>query len=212
MTVLKSRLAAQQAAQQSVIVAKAKAADDGEDEKVAAEDGDEGEDEEQAKGKTKAKKKAKAKSAPKRAESDDEDDEEMAASASAAPVVVQADPGAVIELCVQSGVAHMAKTLVDAKLSMTEVKARIESAGAIRGLVMAAGRISRTIDPKLAEGFIRDGASIEHVKAEMFDLLIKGQSAEIRNSHDGDSKAGRSAVQQHGWDAAFATASPRKAV
>lgn len=181
-----------------------------EDEGMEGEDEDdaeaEGEDEPEPNGRKAAKaKKARGKKA--EGEEDDaeaegeeddataegDDDEEEGGA-------VAADPGTVAQLCADAGVPHMAKPLIDRGLSLGKVKARIASAGNVRGLVAAAGRISRAVDPKIAEGFIKNGASVQHVKAELFDMIVSAQGPEIRNSHGAAADGSPGPSGNYGWD------------
>lgn len=181
------------------VKAKAAKAEGEEDEEEMAEGEDE-EDQPDAK-KAKGKKAAKAKPG-KKAESEDEeetaegedDEEEMAARTAA-------DPGTVAELCADAGVPKMAKSLINAKLPLGKVKAKIAGASGIRKAFEAGKRICRTIDPARAEAHIEAGNSIAHVKAELFDQIVKAEGPEIRNSQTGGSGAGAAAPSgSFGWD------------
>jgi hypothetical protein len=181
---------------------------EGEEEEDEAADDEPEPEEKKAKGKSKAK--AKSKPA-KKAESEEDDadaegeddEEEMAAGA--------ADPGTVAQLCADAGVASMAKALIDGKLPLAKVKARINSAGTIRAAVATAGRVCRTIDPKLADSFIANGASVEHVKAQMFDMIIKAEGQEIRSSHAETPAGGSASSGNYGWDKAVQKVNERHA-
>jgi len=179
--------------------AKSGKAEGEEDEEEMAEDEDE---KESAAKKAKAKK-AKSKAA-KKAESEedeetaegDDDDEKMAAAA--------AKPGLVAELCAEANVPKMAKALIDAQLPLGQVKAKIAAAADIRAAFEAGKRICRTIDPARAESYINAGASARHVKAELFDQIVKAQGPEIRNSHSAAPAGAGAGGGSFGWDGVVA--------
>lgn len=160
------------------------------------EEAEAGDEEEDTAKKAKAKKAAKAKTA-KKAEAEDDED---AAEGEDDDEKVAADPGTVAQLCVEAGVPQMAKALIDARLPLKDAKAKIDSAGAIRAAVATAGRVCRTIDPKIAEGFISKGASVEHAKAELFDMIVKAEGPEIRTSQTGGAGGQAAQVGSYGWD------------
>lgn len=98
------------------------------------------------------------------------------------PEAKAADPAAVAELCATQGCAHLAAGMIREGLTMPQVKARIDGAGVVTGLVASARKVNPALDPKLADEFIAAGASADHVRAQLFDKLIAAQSVEISHA------------------------------
>jgi hypothetical protein len=173
-----------------------KAEGEDDDEKMAEDEDDpKPEEKKTKKAKSKAAKKAESEEDEETAEGDD-DDEKMAA--------VAANPGLVAELCADANVPKMAKALIDAKLPLGQVKSKIAAAADIRAAFEAGKRICRTIDPARAESYINAGASAKHVKAELFDQIVKAQGPEIRNSHSAAPAGAGAGGGSFGWDGVVA--------
>lgn len=152
-----------------------------------------GEDDDKAEGKSSGASKKTSKETAETAENG-EDDEETQAPAAAA------DPGTVADLCAEAGVPKMAKALIDARLPLDQVKAKIASAADIRAAFQAGKRICRTIDPARAESHIAAGNTVKHVKAELFDQIVKAEGPEIRNSQTAGTGGAAPRAGSYGWD------------
>lgn len=90
-----------------------------------------------------------------------------------------ADPGLVAQACVDAEFPSLAKQLIDEKISMRAVQARLSDASEIRLAVDMARSLQPEIDPALADKFVIAGAGIEHVRTVLFDMLVDMQSGEI---------------------------------
>lgn len=164
-----------------------KAAED-EDEAKAAEDEDEG-----------AAKDADAKSGDGNAEAenaaseksqDDEDDEEMA------------DAGTVAQMCAEAGLPHLTKDIIDAGLTVEQVKQKLDVPKRIRSMVSLARKVNPGVGMAKADEFIRNGATPAEAGEALLKILADSQSPEIRNAHaPGSRPAG---AEDHGWGRAFA--------
>ncbi len=208
---IKQHIAAQRQQGQKPAAARArakKAEGQDDDEGMEGEDEDdaeaEGEDESEPKGKKAAKRKgAKGKKAEGEEDETEAEGEEDDAEAEGEEdeETMAADPGTVAQLCANAGIPHMAKPLIDAKLPIGKVKRRIEGASQVRGLVAAAGRISAAVDPGIAEDFIKTGASPDHVKAKLFDMVISTQSPEVMTALSNEGRAARPGGD-FGWGSA----------
>lgn len=93
---------------------------------------------------------------------------------------VKADPAEIAELCASANVATMAAVLIREGVTIDEAKTRINSAGQIRDMVAKSGRISKAIDPKLADDFIAKGMSVEAARSEVFAKILAAQSPEVQ--------------------------------
>lgn len=130
---------------------------------------------------------------------DDDDDEDMEAAARA-----PASPDAIAAACAEAGEAALAAPLIKSKATLAAVRARLKLAAEIRDTVATARRVHPAVDARLADGFVAAGASLEHVRAELFDVIVAAQSAEGRTAH----QAGSGPADGHGqpvdasWDVA----------
>jgi ATP-dependent protease ClpP protease subunit len=96
------------------------------------------------------------------------------------PITAKADPAEIAELCASANVATMAAVLIREGVNIDEAKARITSAGQIRDMVAKSGRISKAIEPKLADDFIAKGMSVEAARSEVFAKILAAQSPEVQ--------------------------------
>lgn len=128
---------------------------------------------------------------------DDEEDMDKAAAA---------DPGTVAQMCADANVPHKAKGMIDAKLPLAEVKARLAQAADIKRMCEHAHSINPSLDAKaMAEDFDRGNASLAHAGKVLLEKLASMQSPEIRNTHAAASGGAPGVVPQgnHGWDKAI---------
>ena len=100
-----------------------------------------------------------------------------------APSEAAAAAAAIATMCNEAGVSTMAAALITEGVTAETARTRIASAGEIRTAVTLAAKASSAIDPKLADGYIAAGASIEHVRADLFGRITAAQSPEINANH-----------------------------
>lgn len=180
----------------------AKAEDDKPEDETMKGEGDAPEDgEEDQPGAKKKGKAAKAKKAEGEDPEDPEDGTDMAAHAAA-----------IADLCAKGNAGGLTATLIRERATLDQAKARIRDAGQIRTMVTAAHARCTAIDPTLAEAFIAAGASIAHVKAQLFDKVIAAEAATPAIDGNAGAAAGARGPQaiQDSWGRAFAKVSGRK--
>lgn len=117
-----------------------------------------------------------------------------------------ADPAEVAEFCAANGCPALAGPLIRQKATMEQVKARVGAAETIRAMVKDAMSITATITMAEADRFIAAGASVEAVRADLWDRVVKAQSPEIRGSIAADTGAH---TAKSGWDKAVAKVNAR---
>lgn len=115
---------------------------------------------------------------------------------------------AVITTCTEAGAASMAATLIGEGAAPDQAKVRAESAKEVRAAVELAHKQNSQIDLKLADSFIASGATIEHVRSELFAKLAAVQALTPTNGLLPDQ---RKASATAGWDSAVAKVNGRKA-
>lgn len=169
-----------------------------EDEKAKAEgDAPEDGDEDQPG----AKKKGKAGKGKAEGDDESEDGKDMAAHAAA-----------IADLCAKGNAGGLTATLIRERVTLDQAKARIRDAGQIRAMVAAAHARCSAIDPALAEAFIAAGASIGHVKAQLFDkvLAAEAETPAIDGNAGAAGARGPQAIADS-WARAFEKVGGRKA-
>jgi ATP-dependent Clp protease protease subunit len=119
------------------------------------------------------------------------------------PLTAKADPAEIAELCASANVATMAAVLIREGVTLDEAKARINSAGQIRDMVAKSGRISKAIEPKLADEFIAQGMSVEAARSEVFAKILAAQSPEVQP------QVSASTNTRAGWDKAVTSINAR---
>jgi ATP-dependent protease ClpP protease subunit len=128
-----------------------------------------------------------------------------APAAPPAPVDAQAIANAAAEiatLCATAGVPAMAATLIKEGVTIEQAKARIESGKEIRAAVALAHKQCPAIDAKLADQFIASGASMEHVRAQLFTKMTAvGETTPIRGQHQASGGSDRASINSM-WDEA----------
>lgn len=134
---------------------------------------------------------------------DDDEDEGVDANANAA---------AIVDACMSAGVPQMASSLIKEGLSVKDAKARIDTAGEIRGLVDKARKMQPALPANMAETFIAAGTPVAQVRAQLFDNLVETQSGPISSAVTPGAKAGQpgGGSADAGWGAAFAKAIPKR--
>lgn len=95
----------------------------------------------------------------------------------------RADAVEIVTLSTAAGVPAMAAALIKEGVSLDVAKQRIASAKDIRDAVALGAKTSKAIDPKLADAYIAAGASLEHVRADLFQKMAAAQSPEINGNH-----------------------------
>jgi len=115
---------------------------------------------------------------------------------------------AIVTTCADAGAASMAATLISEGAAADQAKLRAESAKEIRTAVAMACKQNKQIDPKLADGYIASGASIEHVRSQLFAKLAEVQAL---TPTDGLLPEQRKASAGAGWDAAISRVNGRTA-
>ncbi|MEM9681647.1 MAG: hypothetical protein AAF942_00140 [Pseudomonadota bacterium] len=146
---------------------------------------DDEEEEETPEGDKKAEEKSEA------GEGDEEEKEDAAANAREAAAEISS-------LCADAGVPNLAASLIKDGCSVDEAKERIEGAADIRGLVACARRINPAIDAKFADDLIAAGASGEHARAQLFDMIVSKQSEDIQSAFS--SSGGAQRADNGVWD------------
>lgn len=94
-----------------------------------------------------------------------------------------ADAAAVAEACAAAGCAYLVGPLIRAGASEAAVAARLAAAHEIRDMVSRTAALNPAVDPKLADDFIRAGASPGHVSRQLLGILHDRQSPDIANTH-----------------------------
>jgi hypothetical protein len=123
-----------------------------------------------------------------------------------------ADPADVAEFCSANGCASMAAGLIREKAPMSEVKNRVNSAGAIRELVAEAGKVTPSISAAEADGLISAGLSVEQARAKLWDKIVARQSPEIQASISSEVAAvATQSAHKAGWDKAISKVNARLA-
>ena len=89
---------------------------------------------------------------------------------------------AITEACTTAGVAAMAAVLIKEGATIEQAKARIATAKDIREAVALANKSCAQIDLALADSYIAAGASVDKVRADMFDKIVAVQAATPTNS------------------------------
>jgi len=99
-----------------------------------------------------------------------------------------ADPAEVVDYCVKNSAATMAAGLIKSGATMDQVKEAVGRAAKIRAMVGDARKISAAIPASFADDQIAAGASVDDVRAALFDKLVSAQSPEIRSTIASDAK------------------------
>lgn len=187
--------AAAKAEDQARLDAEARAKAQADAQKKADADKKAAEDEEDKKKKAEADKAEADKKAAEGKDCPNKDDEEMDKAA--------ADPGTVAQLCVDAGVGHKAKAMIDAKLTLAEVKRRLQVAADIQQMCRHAQRVNPAIDAKaMAEDFDRGNATADHAGKVLLEKLASMQSPEIASRHGAPGAGSGNAAApaaDHGW-------------
>ena len=98
----------------------------------------------------------------------------------------------------------MAAGLIREKAPVSEVKNRVNSAGAIRELVAEAGKVTPSISAAEADGLISAGLSVEPARAKLWDKIVARQSPEIQASISSEVAAvATQSAHKAGWDKAI---------
>lgn len=90
-----------------------------------------------------------------------------------------ADPADIAGYCCENGAMAAAADLIRSRATWGQVKAAVGRAEAIRAMVADAGSITATITAADAERYIAAGASVEGVRAEIWNRVVDAQSPEI---------------------------------
>jgi signal peptide peptidase SppA len=103
---------------------------------------------------------------------------------------VQRDAAEIVKLCNAAGVASIAPLLMT--LSIDAAKPKIEEAKEIVALCAKAAKTWSQIDSNLAASYLATGASLEHVRGQLFDKVSALQEAQgtQRSQHATSSGAG----------------------
>lgn len=90
----------------------------------------------------------------------------------------------IIEACAKADVVAMAAALIKDGSTLEQAKARIDGAKDIKAAVALARKSCPTIDAALADQFIASGASIDKVRADLFEKIAATQAAKpTRSQH-----------------------------
>ena len=84
---------------------------------------------------------------------------------------------AITEVCAVGGEPGLALALIREGATIEQANARITAAKEIRDAVTIAAKSCSMIDPKLADGYIAAGASIDKVRSDLFAKITAAQSA-----------------------------------
>lgn len=88
----------------------------------------------------------------------------------------------IMDLCNAAGEPAMAAALIREGLTVDAARARVEGAREIRAAVTRAAKLSPLIDPKVADAYIASGATVEKVRADLFDKMASAQETRPTNS------------------------------
>ena len=98
---------------------------------------------------------------------------------------------AVMEVCNAAGEPAMAAALIREGVSAEQARARVEGAREIRNAVARAARLNASIDARMADAYIASGASVEKVRADLFDKMASAQELRPTNGYLPQDSAGQ---------------------
>lgn len=114
-----------------------------------------------------------------------------APEADKAATVSRADAATISEICTAAGVPAMAAALIRDGATVEQATARADQAGKIRAAVASARKLNpEAVAETAADDFIKQGSSLETVRAALFDALEKKQSPELDASVQASSTGG----------------------
>jgi ATP-dependent Clp protease protease subunit len=113
-------------------------------------------------------------------------------SGSAAPVTVDAAAieaaavarvTAIVEMCNTAGEPAMAASLIREGITAEEARSRVEGAREIRAAVNRASKLNSAVDARMADNYIASGASVQKVRADLFERMANSQESRQTNGY-----------------------------